>query len=190
MMRYLLNESPAASSIDAVIAFAYASGRYSAFKEGYAAGHDEARREFLSFQRSASTSAIGSLENSMGLTTISDRYDTADVFSRERTLPTLEQELPSEARKPSILVRVKHFQEDKAVCKARYRGRWFPVLLDGSSLEELDLRVDDLFEWVPRHDGVVRSDDVVRHPRKISDREMQAARDTFERLRQHLGSES
>lgn len=102
---------------------------------------------------------------------------------------SLEQKVPSEARRVVFGIKIRHFEfkEDYAQCRARIdfgQGpKWVSIHLDKKSLEACDLREGDYFEWVPREDGIVKDEDITQHPRRVSLEEVREACEIFKQLR-------
>lgn len=97
-------------------------------------------------------------------------------------LQNLEIQVAVHKKRPFVPVRIVSFSEQKAYCKARLEGFWIGIELDRCDLEKLDLREGDSFEWTPRDDGKVFTDDIRSHPRKANPGEYERAERAFSEL--------
>lgn len=124
-----------------------------------------------------------------------DFSETTGTLLENRFCPqsrVLEQEIPYAPNKEikkrnSVLVKVRRFYQDFALCSVGYisRGeiRWLPVYLNKSSLDTCDLREGDSFQWHIRPNGIVREEDILSHPRRFTIEEVEDSRRTFETLK-------
>lgn len=89
----------------------------------------------------------------------------------------------------AVAVEIGRFENGAARCLASFRQRWLPIELDQASLESLDLKPGDTFQWVPRADGIVRESDVVRHPRRFTERDAELARERTLKFQRYVKEE-
>ena len=111
-------------------------------------------------------------------------YPGAAVLTSRKS--RLESYLGGHSVRNSVPVEVLEFREDLALCVVGYQKRWLPIDLNRTSLEKLGLKVGDTFEWIPRADGVVLENDVVKHPGRLTDADDEMARGRTERLRERF----
>ena len=71
------------------------------------------------------------------------------------------------------------------------KHKWLEgLVLNRESLETQDLRVGDTFQWIPKKNGVVRTEDIVWHPNRLSEEDDQSARMVTARVQQYLKNSS
>lgn len=81
-----------------------------------------------------------------------------------------------------VLVEIWRYVKDSAYCTAKVQDMWLQVILNRKSLEECDLREQDVFEWKPNIEGIVKKEDIRNHPRDYSLERSRQIRHEFEEL--------
>lgn len=98
-----------------------------------------------------------------------------------------------ERPRKTVGIQISRFDGDIAYCQARMdlkeESRWLPVHLKRNSLEACDLMEGDYFEWVPNEEGMVRNEDITKHPRRYNPEDVEASERVFKQLREEWPEE-
>ena len=92
-----------------------------------------------------------------------------------------------------VSVEIIRYEERDAYCHFNapsihsIKDKWLEgLVLKRESLEAQGLRVGDTFQWIPRKDGIVRTEDILQHPNRLSEEDDRNAREVTARVQQYL----